>query len=217
MEIVLIRKIGTVGTESGFIPAEHHTDLGGLAIGLVARVVLVVLDGHPVRRRPAVLDHLVVELDDLTELLGLHPVGDLAVLHVDALLGRTGVEVGGNASGIHHQERAPPITDLTGIHLARVEGDLIGLAIAVRILGLECLHDLAQVIPGLRHREAQLVKPGLVDHEMLAGGKEALGTTGWQHSHFSVDGDELLSGRLFLEELLDIRQLVQIVAKLLKS
>ncbi len=158
-----------------------------------------------------------VELNDLAELLGLHPVADLAVLHIDALLGRTGVEVGGDTGGVHQQERAPPITDLAGVQLTGVEGNFVSLAIAVWILGLKGLHDLTQVIPGLRHRKTKLVQPGLVDHEVLTGCEEALGTARRQHGHLAIDGDELLGGRLLLEEFLHIRQLVKVIAKLLKS
>ena len=125
--------------------------------------------------------------------------------------------MGGDAGGVHHQPRTPPVADLAGGLFTWVEGDFVGFAIAVRILGLEGLHDLAQVVPGLRHFEAELVEPGLIDHEMLAGGKEALGTAGRQYGDLAVDGHEFLGGRLFLEERLDIWQLVEVVAQLFEG
>ena len=156
-----------------------------------------------------------VVLDDLLVFVGGQEALDHAVLDIITRSGYAFVEAGRDAGGIEQQHRAIP--GETASKLLYVHRDLVGLSVAVRVLGLERLEHVLQLVPRGRHLQTQLVKPGLVDHHILTRSGIGLASGRRQGIYVTVRiGDKLLGIRLLLKEGLDVRQLVKILAQILK-
>ena len=196
--------------------AEHHAGLRSLAVTDLIRVVGVVVLGGPLGGNQALGDELVVVLDDFLVFIGGQEALDHAVLGVEAVFRHTLVEAGDDAGGVEQQHRAVP-REIAAFEFLNVHRDLVRLAVAVRILGLERLEHVLQLVPRGRHLQTQLVKPGLVDQHMLTcAGVGLASTIGYRiNPPLGVSG-HLLGIRLLLKEGLDVRQLVKILAQILK-
>ena len=151
--------------------------------------------------------------DDVFERFGGVVALDLAVVHIVALLGGTTAHEGGDhAFGVHQGQRAPQAeADAADVHR-----DLIGLAVAVRIVALEGLEHVLELVPGGRRLEAQFVQPGLVDEHVGAGDLVAFASIGGQHGDLRAVGDVLFGALVVLEELLDVRHLIQMRLQILE-
>ena len=111
--------------------------------------------------------------DDVLERVGGVVALDLAVVHVVALFGSTAAHEGGyHAFGVHQRQGAPQAE----AEAADIHRYLISLAVAVRILGLECFEHVLKLVPSGWHLEAELVKPVLIDEHVSAGNLVTLAT-----------------------------------------
>ena len=100
---------------------------------------------------------------------------------------RTAHEGGYHAFGVHQRQGAPQAE----AEAADIHRHLISLAVAVRILGLECIEHVLELVPSGRHLESQLVQPGLVDEHVSAGNLVTLAAVGRQHGDLGAIGDVL--------------------------
>ncbi|VUX31606.1 Uncharacterised protein [Bifidobacterium longum subsp. infantis] len=197
-------------------PSERHAGLRGLAVAELVGIARIERLGGPVGGDQALGDELVVVLDDLLVFVGGQEALDHAVLGVEAGRGRALVEAGDDAGGVEQQHRA--VVGEVAVELPDVHRDLVGLSVAVRVLGLERLEHVLQLVPRGRHLQAQLVKPGLVDEHVLASAGVGLASGRRQGVHVAFGiGGEFLRVRLLLEELLDVRHLVEILAQILEQ
>ena len=194
-------------------PTEGDTSQRGLAVTDGLRSVLRGVAGEHILRDKA-LGHESVQVgDDVLERVGGVIALNLAVVHIIALFGSAAAHEGGDhAFGVHQHQRAPQ----TEAEAADIHRHLISLAIAVRILGLECIEHVLELVPSGRHLEAQFVQPGLVDEHVGAGDLVAFASIGGQHGDLRAVGNVLRSARLGLEELLDVRHLVQMRLEILE-
>ena len=164
--------------------------------------------------RDKALGHESVQVgDDVLERVGGVVALDLAVVHVIALFGSAAAHEGGyHAFGVHQRQGAPQAE----AEAADIHRHLISLAVAVRILGLECIEHVLELVPSGRHLESQLVQPSLVDEHVSAGNLVTLAAVGGQHGDLGAIGNVLRGARLGLEELLDVRHLVQMRLEILE-
>lgn len=112
----------------GFIPAEHHADLAGLAVGLVgARIVLVILHGKRTKSDDGATCYSESshKTSMTAELLGLRTSCRPTVLHVDAPADGLGRELKWAAmqAGKNISHDPPSVADLAGGLFTWVEGD----------------------------------------------------------------------------------------------